>query len=151
MHKGIQQFVQTCLVCQQAKMAHTLPVGLLQPLPIPEQIWDDLAMDFITGLPSSSGFTVILVVIDRLSKYAHFSPLKADYSTKSVAEVFVKTVIKLHGIPKTIVSNRDKVFLIHFWQQLFKLSGTSLHLSTAYHPQTDGQSEALNKCLEMYL
>ncbi|WVY96655.1 hypothetical protein V8G54_028806 [Vigna mungo] len=127
MHKDIQQFVQTCLVCQQAKTAHTLPAGLLQPLPIPEQIWDDIAMDFIIGLPSSNGFTVIFT----------------DYSSKSVAEVFVKTVVKLHGIPKTIVSDRDK--------QLFKLSGTSLHMSTAYHPQSDGQSESLNKFLEMYL
>lgn len=108
-------------------------------------------MDFITGLPSSNGFIVILVVIDRLSKYGHFSPLKTDYSSKSVAKDFVKTVVKLHGIPKTIVSDRDKVFLSHFWQQLFKLIGTSLHMSTAYHPHSDSQSEYLNKCLEMYL
>ncbi|WVZ07117.1 hypothetical protein V8G54_020463 [Vigna mungo] len=125
-------------------MAHTLSAGLLQPLPILEQIWDDIAMDFTIGLPSSSGFTVILVVIDRLSKYAHFPPIK-------VAEVFVKMVVKLHGILKMIVSDRDKVFLSHFWKQLFKLSGTSLHMSIAYHPQTGGQSEALNKFLEMYL
>ncbi|WVY91245.1 hypothetical protein V8G54_036759 [Vigna mungo] len=151
MNKDVQQFVQACLICQQAKMSHTLPAGLLQPLPIPEQIWEDIAMDFITGLPPSNGFTVILVVVDRLSKYGHFSPLKADYSSKSVVENFVKSVVKLHGILKTIVSDRDKVFLSHFWQQLFKLSGTSLHMSTAYHPPSDGQSKSLNKCLEMYL
>ncbi|WVZ08097.1 hypothetical protein V8G54_021443 [Vigna mungo] len=104
---------------------------------------DDIAMDFITGLPSSNDFMVILVVVDRLSKYGHFPPLKADYSNKSVVEIFVKSVVKLHGIPKIIVSDRDK--------QLFKLSGTSLNMSTAYHPQSDGQSESLNKCLEMYL
>ncbi|WVZ14925.1 hypothetical protein V8G54_012491 [Vigna mungo] len=151
MNKDVQQFVQACLICQQAKMSHTLHAGLLQPLPIPKQIWEEIAIDFITGLPPSNGFTVILVVVDRLSKYGHFSPLKADYFSKSVAENFVKSVVKLHGTPKTIVSDRDKVFLSHFLQQLFKLSGTSLHLSTTYHPQSDGQSESLNKCLEMYL
>ncbi|RZC16380.1 putative isoaspartyl peptidase/L-asparaginase 3 [Glycine soja] len=115
------------------------------------QIWEDLAMDFITRLPPSNGFTVILVVIDRLSKYAHFSTLKSDYNSKQVAEVFVKNIVKLHGFPKSIVSDRDKAFTSQFWQQMFKLSGTTINLTTAYHPQSDGQSEALNKCLEMYL
>ncbi|WVZ06506.1 hypothetical protein V8G54_019852 [Vigna mungo] len=113
--------------------------------------FDDIAMDFIRGLPSSNGFMVILVVVDKLSKYGHFSPLKVDYYSKLVAEIFVKSVVKLHGIPKSIVFYRDKVFLSHFWQQLFKLSGTSLNMSTTYHPQSDGQSKSLNKCLEMYL
>nr|KYP46439.1 Transposon Ty3-I Gag-Pol polyprotein [Cajanus cajan] len=151
MQKDVKEFVQQCLVCQQAKSATTLPAGLLQPLPIPMQIWEDLAMDFITGLPLSHGFTVILVVIDRLSKYAHFFTMKTDYTSKQVAEIFVKNVVKLHGFPKTIVSDRDKVFTSQFWQHLFKLSGTTINLTTAYHPQSDGQSEALNKCLEMYL
>lgn len=88
-----------------------------------------------------------MVVVDRLSKYAHFSDLKANYSSKVVAETFMNTMVKLHGFPKTIVSDRDKVFTSQFWQQLFKLSGTSLNMSTAYHPQSDGQSEAVNKCL----
>lgn len=151
MNRDIKAYVQNCLTCQQAKTEATLPAGLLQPLPIPDQIWEDIAMDFITGLPSSGGYTVILVVIDRLSKYAHFSPLKANYSSKVVAETFMKFVVKLHGFPKTIVLDRDKIFTSQFWQHLFRLSGTSLNMSTAYHPQFDGQSEALNKCLEMYL
>ncbi|XP_050878548.1 uncharacterized protein LOC127082359 [Lathyrus oleraceus] len=100
-------------------------------------------MDFITGLPPSNSYTVILVVVDRLSKYSHFIPLKADYNSHKVAEVFLHTIVKLHGFPKTIVSDRDRVFTSQFWQQLFKLSGTTLSMSTAYHPQTDGQSEAL--------
>nr|KYP52382.1 Transposon Ty3-I Gag-Pol polyprotein [Cajanus cajan] len=151
MQKDVRVYVQNCLVCHQAKTTTTLPSGLLQPLPIPDQIWEDLAMDFITGLPPSHGFTVIMVVIDRLSKYAHFTTMKSDYTSKLVAESFMKMVVKLHGFPKTIVSDRDKVFTSQFWQHLFRLSGTSLNLSTAYHPQSDGQSEALNKCLEMYL
>jgi hypothetical protein len=151
MTKDIKEFVSNCLVCQQAKHSTTLSAGLLQPLPIPQQIWEDLSMDFITGLPPSNSYTVILVVVDRLSKYSHFIPLKADYNSSKVAEVFVHTIVKLHGFPKTIVSDRDRVFTSQFWQQLFKISGTTLAMSTAYHPQTDGQSEAVNKCLELYL
>lgn len=108
-------------------------------------------MDFITGLPSSKGYTVILLVIDCLSKYAHFAPLKSDYSSFTVAETFMHMVVKLRGLPKIIVSDRDKVFTSHFWQHLFELSGTTLAMSSTYHPQTDGQSEALIKCLELYL
>lgn len=108
-------------------------------------------MDFITGLPNSHGFTVIMVVVDCLSKYAHFVPMKADYNRKSVAEAFMSQIVKLHGIPKSIVSDRDKVFTSAFWQQLFKLQGTTLAMTSAYHPQSDGQPENLNKGLEMYL
>lgn len=108
-------------------------------------------MDFITGLPNSFGYTVIMVVIDRLSKYNHFLPLKTDYSSKSVADTFMKNVVKHHGVPKSIVFDRDKVFISSFWRELFKLQGTALAMTSAYHPQSDGQSEALNKCLEMYL
>ena len=151
MAQDVKAYVQHCLICQQAKSSTISPAGLLQPLPIPQQIWEDLAMDFIVGLPPSYGFSVIMVVIDRLSKYAHFCTLKADYSSKHVAEAFMQSIVKLHGMPKSIVSDSDRVFTSNFWQQLCKLSGTTLAMSTAYHPQFDGQSEALNRCLEMYL
>lgn len=85
MKRDIEEFVQHCAICQQVKNSHTLPAGLLQPLPIPSQVWEDVAMDFITGLPPSFGYTVIMVVIDRLTKYAHFTPLKSDYNSKGVA------------------------------------------------------------------
>ncbi|GAU25204.1 hypothetical protein TSUD_151040 [Trifolium subterraneum] len=151
MKKDIVEYVQNCEICQKAKTANTLPAGLLQPLPIPSQVWEDVAMDFITGLPLSHGYTVILVVIDRLTKYAHFIPLKTDYTSKIVAEAFMHHIVKLHGMPKSIVSDRDKVFTSNFWQQLFKLQGTSLAMSSAYHPQSDGQSEVLNRTLELFL
>jgi len=96
-------------------------------------------MDFVVGLPLSHGFTVILVVVNRLSKYGHLAPLKADYSSTMVADIVMHSIVRLHGMPKSIVSNRDKVFTSKFWQQLFKLSGTTLAMSTTYHPQSDGQ------------
>lgn len=110
MRQAIKTFVQNCVVCQQAKTPTSLPAGLLSPLPIPSQVWYDIAMDFITGLPPSQGFTVIMVVVDRLTKYAYFFPLKSDYDSKKVAEVFMNNVVKLHGMPLSIVSDRDKVF-----------------------------------------
>ncbi|WVY92793.1 hypothetical protein V8G54_031881 [Vigna mungo] len=132
MHDDIKKFVKQCLVCQQAKMTNTVLVELLQPLHVPNLIWEDLAMDFITRLPPSHGYTVILVVIDRLSKYAHFATLKSDFNNKQVVEIFIHMVVKLHEIPKSIVSDRDRVFISQFWQHLLKLSGTTLKMSTAY-------------------
>jgi len=143
-------FVQNCQICQQAKTETTFPVGLLQPLPNPIQVWDDIAMDFIIGLPPSQGCTVIMVIVDRLSKFGHFIPMRSDFNNKQVADVFINNVVKLHDIPKSIVSDRDKVFVSSFWKQLWKLQGTTLAMSSAYHPQTDDQSEVLNKTLEMY-
>lgn len=126
------------------------PGGLLQPLPTPSSIWEDLSMDFITGLPKSKGFEAIFVVVDCLSKYGYFIPLKHPYLA-TLAEIFTKEVICLHGIPHSIVSDRDPIFVSNFWQELFKLQGTQLKLSTAYHLQTDGQMEVVNQCPETLL
>lgn len=99
MCRDIAQFVKTCMICQQANDPNTRPAGLLQLLPVPSRIWDDIVMDFISGLPLSKGFSVIFVIVDRLSKHGHFMPLRADYMSTGVAEVFLNTIVKLHGIP----------------------------------------------------
>jgi hypothetical protein len=140
MCKDIKKFVRKCSVCQENKHETTHPAGLLQPLPIPTQAWSDISMDFIEGLPSSQGFTVIFVVVDRFTKYGHFLPLSHPYTASKVAEIFLANVLKLHGMPRTIVSDRDLVCTSSFWRDLFKLQGISLALSSAYHPQSDGQT-----------
>jgi len=108
-------------------------------------------MDFITNLPSSHGYSTIMVIVDRLSKFGHFIALKAEFNSKLVANVFINNAAKIHGFPKSIVSDRDRVFINSFWQQLFKAQGTTLAMSSSYHPQSDGQTKILNKTLEMYL
>lgn len=151
MQKRVRDFVRACDTCQRQKYAATAPGGLLQPLPIPNAIWEDLSLDFITGLPKSKGFEAVLVVVDRLSKYSHFLLLKHPYTAKSVAELFVREIVRLHGVPLSIISDRDPLFMSHFWLELFRLQGTKLKMSSAYHPETDGQTEVTNRCLESYL
>lgn len=108
-------------------------------------------MDFITGLPNAQGKNCIYVVVDRLTKYGHFYAISASYTAIQVAKVFFREVFILHGLPKTIISDRDSKFMSAFWQEIFRLSGTKLTPSTSYHPQTDGQTEIVNKWLEGYL
>lgn len=108
-------------------------------------------MDFIDVLPKSNGCEVILVMIDILSKYGHFTPLKHPCTAQSVAKVFIDTVVRLYGLPDTITSDRDTVFLSTFWKKLFSLQGVQLNTSSTYHPQYDGQTEVLNRSLETYL
>ncbi|KAH9735939.1 hypothetical protein KPL71_017914 [Citrus sinensis] len=143
--ENIQKLIQEI---QQDQNLHS---KFTWPLPIPELIWSDISMDFIEGLPKSHGKKVIMVVVDRLSKYAHFLALAQPYTAKDVAQVFLDNIYKLHGLPKTIISDRDRIFTSHFWRHLFTLQGTQLLMSTSYHPQTDGQTEIVNKCLEQYL
>lgn len=147
----VKDYVKSCSVCQRNKTEHLHPVGLLQPLAVPSAVWEDISMDFIEGLPRVRGKSVILTVVDHFSKYAHFIALGHPYTALSVAKAFYDDIIRLHGIPCSIVSDRDPVFTSTFWKELFRFTNTKLNMSTAFHPQTDGQSEVVNRIITMYL
>jgi len=145
----IAQYVAKCDTCQKVKAVHMKPGGELQPLPIPAWKWEDISMDFIMGLPTTSrGFNSIWVVVDRLTKQAHFLPVKKMYRAPHYAKLYIENLMKLHGVPKTIVSDRGTQFISQFWRSFHKSLGTKLLHSTAYHPQTDGQTERINQILE---
>lgn len=126
MKEDVKSYIQQCLVCQQSKYETLSPGGLLQPLPVPQQIWEDISIDFNMGLPKSENFDTILVVVDHLSKYFHFIPLRHPYTAKSIATHFCEEIVRLHGIPQSIVSDCDPLFFSSFWHELFKLSQTCL-------------------------
>lgn len=151
MKDTIRQYVCTCSVCQQAKPERVKYLGLLEPLPLPEGAWEVVTMDFIDGLPQSNRANCILVVVDKFTRHAHFLPLNHPFTAAKVARTYLDNVYKLHGLPKVIISDQDSVFTSRFWRELFKIIGTELNMSTPYHPQTDGQSERVNQCLEIYL
>jgi hypothetical protein len=129
----VHDFVRAYATYQHNKTAHLHPAGLLRPLEVPSVVWADIAMDFIEGFPKVSGKTVILTVIDRFSKYAHFIPLGHPYTATMVGRAFFASVVRLHDLLSSIVSDRDPVFTSNFWRELFKLSKVTLHMSTAFH------------------
>jgi transposase InsO family protein len=151
MKRVVQDLIRGCAVCQRNKPDHQHPAGLLLSLPVPQGVWTDITMDFLEALPRVRGKTVIFTVIDCFSKYAHFVPLAHPYTTESVAQAFFTDIVRLHGIPQSIVSDRDSVFTSNLWSELMRLSGTKLQMTTAFHPQSDGQSESANKVIIMYL
>uniref|UniRef100_A0A2N9IPW9 Reverse transcriptase n=1 Tax=Fagus sylvatica TaxID=28930 RepID=A0A2N9IPW9_FAGSY len=149
MKREIAQFVEQCLTCQQVKVEHQRPSGLLQSLSIPEWKWEHISMDFVSGLPRSpKGHDAIWVIVDRLTKSAHFIPIQMNYSLDQLAQLYVEEIVRLHGIPVSIVSDRDPCFTSRFWKSLHKALGTNLNFSTAFHPQTDGQSERTIQIVE---
>lgn len=149
-----KQYVSTCEKCQRNKHRQTKPPGLLNVLPIPEARWQDVTMDFITGLPNSNGNNSIWIIVDRLTKRAHFIPVNmgdSESSAKNCAKVFQKEFQRLHGIPETIISDRDVRFTSTFWRSFMELQGSFHQLSSAFRPNTDGQTERTNRFLEDYV
>ncbi|GJX20666.1 reverse transcriptase domain-containing protein [Tanacetum coccineum] len=149
MKRDIAEYVSRCLTCSKIKAEHQKPSGFLQQPEIPEWKWEKITMDFVTKLPkSSSGHDTIWVVVDRLTKSAHFLPIREDYKTEKLAKIYTNEIVARHGVPMSIISDRDGRFTSHLWQAFQKALGTRLDMSTAYHPQTDGQSERTIQTLE---
>ncbi|CAA2998902.1 DNA RNA polymerases superfamily [Olea europaea subsp. europaea] len=147
--KSIGLYVQKCIVCQQVKVEHQKSARMLNPLDIPESKWENITMDFVVGfLKSAKGNNVIWIVVDRLTKSAHFLPVKMTFSLDQLAQLYIKEVVRLHGVPVSILSDRDPRFTSKFWKSLQGAMGTKLNFSTAYHPQSDGQSERTIQTLE---
>ena len=136
MKKDIYEYVSKCLTCQQVKAEHQVPSGLLNPLSIPQWKWDNITMDFVFGFPlTKRKHDAIWVIVDRLTKSAHFISVRLDYSRDRLAELYVSEIFRLHGIPVSIVSDRDPRFTSRFWKELQSSFGMRLNFSTAFHPQ----------------
>src|SRR3990170_215691 len=149
MKGDVGMFMQKCVTCAQVKAEHQKPYGKLQQLDIPEWKWDHITMDFVTKLPRTPRSSdMIWVVVDQLTKSAHFLATRETAPLEKLAKLYVDEVVSKHGIPLSIVSDRDSRFVSNFWQSLQRELGTRVHLSTAYHPQTDGQSERTIQTLE---
>jgi hypothetical protein len=147
--RDVATHVALCDVCQRVKAEHQRPVGLLQPLKVPEWKRQEIGMDFIVGLPRTrDGYDSIWVIVDRLTKVAHFIPVKTTNSGAQLAELYMSRIVCLHGVPKKIVSDRGTQFTSRFWKRLHESMNTKLNFSSAYHPQMDGQMERTNQVLE---
>jgi hypothetical protein len=149
MKRDVAVYVALCDTCQRVKAEHQRPAGILQPLQVPEWKWEEIAMDFIVGLPRTrSGYDSIWVIVDRLTKEAHFIAVKTTYSGLQLTELYMSRIVCLHGVSKKIVSDRGTQFTSKFWERLHETLDTQLRFSFAYHPQTDGQTKRVNQILE---
>ena len=150
-HDTVAEYIATCEACQRAKTTKRGKWGELQQLPVPAAPWVDISLDSIVKLPQSGDFDSIFVVVDRLTKMAHFVPCSEKMDAEQFASLFVRDVARLHGMPRSIVSDRGSIFLSKFWTRTCYLWGVSLKQSSAYHPQTDGQTERTNQIVEQHL
>jgi hypothetical protein len=149
LRRDVAIYVSRCFTCQQVKAEHQRPAGVLQPLAVPEWKWSKISMDFIIGLPRSrNGNDSIWVVVDRLTKSAHFIPVKTTFTTDRLARIYIQEIVRLHGVADSIVSDRGATFTSRFWRSFQETMGTGLDYSSPFHPQTDGQTERVNQILE---
>lgn len=157
MRAEVEQYIQGCIQCQQNKSARHTKYGQIQFAPVPDTPWDDITMDFVVKLPKSKDpatqdtFDSIMVIVEKLTKYAIMVPFKESYKADQLAFILLDRLIRDHGIPRSITSDRDKLFTSNYWRTLVASIGTKLRMSTAYHPQTDGQTERTNQTMEVYL
>ena len=149
MKRHVGNFVQQCFTCQRVKAEHQRPIGPLQSLEIAEWKWEHVMMDFVTHLPrTSQGYDVMWVIVDRLTKSAHFLTVWMTFTLGEFCNLYMQEIVRLHGVPMSIVSDRDPRFTTHFGKSFQKSMGTQLTMSTVFHPQTDGQSERTIQVLE---
>ena len=141
MAQDIETFCMSCGTCTTSKDINSKPRGLIHSLPVPDRRWQSIGMDFLGPLPKLNNFNYLLVIIVQLTPQVHLVPTTTTVTTKGVVWIVLKEVVRLHGIPESIVSNRDTQFTSIFWKELQKLMGTKLLMSTAFHPQTDGTTE----------
>ncbi|PRP73007.1 retrotransposon nucleocapsid protein, partial [Planoprotostelium fungivorum] len=151
MYHTIESYVKSCDTCQRAKHSRKKQSGLLQPLEVPSDRWTSVTIDFMVELPECQGFNAIMVVVDRFTKMSHFIPCKNTITSEEAAWLYIDRVFRLHGIPEKIVSDRGTQFTAEFWTSFWKQMGTKHSMSTAYHPQSDGQTERVNSVLNQYL
>ena len=151
MRRSVERYINNCHVCKRIKSGRHSPYGLLKPLPVPARPWQDISWDFVTGLPESNGYNAVLVVIDRLTKMRHLIACREQLTATDLANLFIENIWRLHGLPNTIISDRGSVFASEFWKQVCKRLGIDPRLSTAFHPETDGQTERANGPFEAYL
>ena len=152
LHANVKKYCKECLVCQGVKVTTAVPQGPLQPLPMPQYPFESVIMDLVTHLPTTDhGYNVIYTVVDRLSKFTYFIPCKHTVSAADLAQLFLATVVARHGMPASIVSDRDPRFTSTFWRNLVSALGCKHSLSTAFHPETDGQSERMHRSIEQIL
>jgi transposase InsO family protein len=146
--RDVAAHVAKCDVCQRVKTEHQRPAGLLHPLKVLEWKWEEIGMDFITGLPrTQKGYNAIWVIVDRLTKVAHFIPVKTTYKVSQLTELYMARIVSQHGVPKKVILDRGSQFTSRFWKSFHENRDTKLNFSLAYHPQTDGQTERTNQVL----